>query len=89
MVCPPYQTAVRLSALAAVNWPVIDGEFSGKGFDILTLPLHRFLSVIYAWAVERMSSEDRAKFDMEISKPIKGTPDRTSPEDEMAQLKNL
>ena len=89
MVSPPYQTAVRLSAVAASNWAVIDGEFSGQGFDIFTLPFHRFLSVIYSWYVQRLSVEDRRKFEMELTKPLRGTPDHMSDEDELEQLKYL
>jgi hypothetical protein len=89
MVGPPYQTAVRLSAVAAGNWALIDGEYSGQGFDIFSLPFHRFLSVIYSWYVQRLSQEDRMKFEMELTKPLRGTPDRMSAEDEMDQLNYL
>lgn len=68
----PYQKAVRLSAVAASNWERIDGHYSGQGVNILDLPFPRFLNVIYVWAMERMSSEDGEKFDMELMKPLPG-----------------
>jgi hypothetical protein len=68
----PYQKAVRLSAVAASNWERIDGFYAGKGVNILDLPFSRFLSVVYVWATERMSSEDAEKFDQELLKPLRG-----------------
>ena len=70
MVRPPYQTAARLSATAASNWQGIDGTYSGKGVDILKLPLSRFLSVVFTWCVERLTEEDRMRWLAELEAPL-------------------
>ena len=72
MVGPPYQVAVRLSACAAFNWPRIDGRYTGQGIDLFRLPFSRFLSVIYAWAIEKMSKEDAEKWEAMLLAPISG-----------------
>jgi hypothetical protein len=91
MVRPPYQTAVRLSAVAASNWPEIDGEYTGKGIDLLRLhSFSRFLSVIYVWALARQSQEDAEHWKLTLMMPVKGQKLNTdSPEDEMKQLQQF
>lgn len=93
MVRPPYEAAVRLSALAAGNWARIDGHYSGQGTDLLDLPFSRFLSVIYVWALEHMTSEDGEKFERTLEDPLPGLAAsrerRIDPQAELDQLKNL
>lgn len=89
MVGPPYEAAVRLSATATSNWQSIDGDYSGKGVDILTLPFSRFLSVIYVWAIEHMSAEDGEKWKAMLTAPIPGHERRTDGLNEIDQLNNL
>ena len=84
-----YQTAVRLSATATSNWQRIDGHFSGQGIDILTLPLSRFLSVIYVWAMEHQSEEDAERWEAELDKPLPYQSELSLVEDEMKQLEQL
>lgn len=87
MVGPPYQAAVRLSATAAGNWGQIDGYYSGRGVNILTLPFSRFLNVIYVWATSNQSQEDAEKWIAKLDSPLPGqTTSRKSAEDELAQL---
>jgi hypothetical protein len=73
MVSPPYQVAVRLSACAAFNWPRIDGRYTGQGIDLFHLPFSRFLSVIYAWAIERMNKEEAEKWEAMLTAPLSGS----------------
>lgn len=72
MVGSPYQTAVRLSATAASNWQAIDGVYSGKGVDLFSLPLSRFLSVVYVWALEHMEEDEGRRWQEELKKPLPG-----------------
>ena len=92
MVRPPYQTAARLSGTAAVNWVSIDGTYSGQGVNILRLPFHRFLNVIYAWCAERVSEDDRERWLVELETPLpdqRGHSEEAEAQAELDQLKNL
>ena len=90
MVCPPYQRAVRLSAAATQNWQQVDGYYSGKGVDILNLPLSRYLSVIHTWAMQAQSQEDAEKWERDLDKRIPGQVHyEVDVEAELAQLKNM
>lgn len=92
MVGPPYCTAARLSATAAGNWVLIDGTYSGQGVNILRLPFHRFLNVIYAWCSERLTQEDRERWLVELETPLPNQRIRNDEDEaqaEIDQLKNL
>ncbi|QWY82849.1 tail assembly chaperone [Arthrobacter phage SilentRX] len=85
-----FEAAVRLSATAAQNWPLIDGEYSGKGVDVLSLPFPSFLNVIYVWTLDHLSEEDRTKFIQQLDRPLPGeAQDSEMDGSEMDQLKNL
>lgn len=84
-----YQVAVRLSGTATSNWERIDGQYSGQGTDILTLPLARFLNVVYVWAMEHMSEEDAEKWEAELERPLPNQSDRNIAETEIAQMYQL
>lgn len=87
MVGPPYQAAVRLSAVATSNWTQIDGYYSGKGVDVLRLPFSRFLNVIYVWATSNQSQEDADKWVAKLNLPLPGQMQTDeSADDELAQL---
>lgn len=92
MVRPPYQAAVRLSATAAGNWAYLDGTYSGQGVNLLALPFHRFLNVVYVWALGTLHDKDeRERWLEELHSPLPGDdPQRdVDPEAEIAQLKDL
>lgn len=92
MVRPPYQTAARLSGTAAVNWVQIDGTYSGQGVNILHLPFHRFLNVVFAWCAERIPEEDRERWLVELETPLPSQSirsDEAEAQAEIDQLKNL
>lgn len=73
MVGKSKEAAVRLSEAAVHNWARIDGEYSGKGIDLLALPFPRFLNVIFVWVLEHLSQEDAEKFLADLDKPIGST----------------
>jgi hypothetical protein len=66
------EEAVRLSEAAVHNWARIDGEFSGKGVDLLALSFPRFLNVTLVWVLEHLGQEDAEKFLADLKKPLKG-----------------
>lgn len=45
---------LRLVAIANLNWVVIDGEAAMRGVNPITLPMHRFVNYVQAWAVARV-----------------------------------
>lgn len=73
MVGKSYQASVRLSETAVHNWARIDGEYTGKGVDLLALPFPRFLNVVYVWALEHQSQEDAEAWVAGLEKPIHRT----------------
>jgi hypothetical protein len=87
VVRPPYPRTVRLASTATSYWARIDGQYTGQGVDLLSLPLSRFLNVVQAWALERMSGEDAEQWLIELDTPLPG--DEFNEEDEMEQLKHL
>lgn len=92
MVGPPYQAALRLYALAGQRWALIDGEASLQGQDLLDLPPHRFCNVIYYWAVQRLSEEDKERWEAELLAPLPGqrlSASTVDPQQEMADFKRL
>lgn len=40
-------------------WHQLDGEYIGRGVDLLSLPLNRFLNVVYSVGVERLKHDDK------------------------------
>lgn len=81
MVGKSKEATVRLSEAAVHNWARIDGEYTGKGVDLLTLPFPRFLNVIYAWLLEHMNQEDAEKFVKNLDSPI-GSGSQAVPDDQ-------
>lgn len=89
MVGKSKEAAVRLSEIAVHNWSRIDGEYSGKGIDLLAYSFPRFLNVIFVWALEHMSQEDAEKFIANLDNPVKGygSPDDDGFDDSYNQIK--
>ena len=54
MVRPPYYVTLRLLTIATEQWVAIDGEAALDGVNPITLPLHRFVNYVQAWAVKRV-----------------------------------
>jgi len=86
-----FEAAVRLSVTAAQNWARIDGEYAGKGVDLLSLPWPSFLNVIYVWALEHQSEEEARKWLEKLDSPLPGQQARNTEPDanEIDQLKHL
>jgi hypothetical protein len=40
-------------------WHQLDGEYVGRGIDLLRLPLSRFLNVVYSVAIERLKHDEK------------------------------
>src|SRR5690606_33920154 len=68
---PPYQSAIRLYAVAAAWWADIDGFLAGQGVDPFQLPSSRFLNFVYSFVVSKITDpEERQTFDEELTKPL-------------------
>lgn len=74
----PYATCVGLLATAAGGWEILDGEAALKGVDPIRLPFHRFLNLIYYWAIRSMNEEKRAEFDTLLLQPPKSRAEKPS-----------
>lgn len=68
----PYWVTQTLVATAMGMRAQFFGEMSEKGVRPLTLPLHEFADLIYAWLTKDADRERREKFDAEIRKPPAG-----------------
>lgn len=66
MVRPPYPTCVYLCALAAERWAEIDAAYHASPMPLLRRPLHQFLNLVYAWAIERVPSDDLEQWKMDL-----------------------
>lgn len=55
MVRPPYPVAVRLCTIAAERWAEIDAAY--YQMTLLRERPHRFLNMVYAWAIERVDPD--------------------------------
>ena len=66
MVRPPYAVAVRLCDLAADRWAEIDAAYHASPVPLLRMKPHRFLNMVYSWAVERVPADkfDQWKLDL-------------------------
>lgn len=62
----------RLVGMIARDWAVFDGMMSSQGVDPLELPPDRFISAIYAYAVNNGDKDEVAKFDRKLWMPPKG-----------------
>jgi hypothetical protein len=48
-----YPRTVRLAEIAIGCWDSIDGTYTAQtGLNLLHLPTHRLLNVVYVWALE-------------------------------------
>lgn len=56
MVRPPYPAVVRLCAFASSQWAQIEASY--YQINLLRQRPHRFTNLVYAWAVERIPSDD-------------------------------
>jgi hypothetical protein len=83
-----FPEAVRLACVAAGNWRQIDGHYSGKGVDLLALPLPRFLNVIYDWAMNHQSEEDALRWSETLASPLPSSSDEMDG-NEIDQLSKL
>ena len=92
MVGKTLEATIRLSAAAQINWTLLDGEHSGKGVNLLSLPFHRFLNVVQAWVISRLESQEEAeKWLAKLDSPIPGVTraERRDDFDNIDQLKDL
>lgn len=58
--------AVRLCSLAASRWAEIDAYYHASPTPLLRMKPHRFLNMVYAWAIERVPSDKRDDFEMDL-----------------------
>jgi hypothetical protein len=80
VVVGPYPVVVRLHAIAAANWRVIDGEFAARGINPLTLRPDRFCHLIWYWAIQRIPAEDVDQWVADMEKPLPtATPKKRKP----------
>jgi hypothetical protein len=77
VVWPPYQLVARLYAAAIHNWPAVEG--SHPNVDLLRLPMHKFLSVIWIWCLERVKPEDQEEWRMMMEAPFPGEAGQARP----------
>lgn len=64
MVCPPYQSALRLCVIAAERWAEVEAEY--YQINLLRQKPHRFANLVYAWAVSRIDPEKLDEFHEEL-----------------------
>lgn len=70
---PPYYVTFRLLHLASENWPTLEGWATSRNTDLMELPIHRMLNLIYFWATRNAQDEQTlAKFDRKLWMPPKG-----------------
>ncbi|UOK18347.1 tail assembly chaperone [Arthrobacter phage BruhMoment] len=62
--------AVRLGQACIGHWALIDGSL--PQVDLLSLPVHRILNIVYVWMAERMDTEARQKWETELDSPLPG-----------------
>jgi len=67
----PYPRVVRLHAIAAQHWRIIDGTCAAQGVDPLLLRPDRFCSLIWNWAIQRV--EEPEEWAREMDLPLPGT----------------
>lgn len=84
----------RLLHLASENWPTLEGWATSRNTDLMELPIHRMLNLIYFWATRNAQDEQTlAKFDRKLWLPPKGAePPKESPwsaENETSAFKAL
>lgn len=65
MVRPPYGAAVRLCGIAEEFWPRIAAAY--YQINVLRQPPHQFANLVYAWAVERISSDKIEEWHTELN----------------------
>lgn len=61
---------LRLYVIAAERWPEIDGHYAAV--DLITFPCHRFLNLVYAWCIERIPSDKREEWEMQLTAALPG-----------------
>jgi hypothetical protein len=66
------QEAVRLAQICIGNWRWLDGHFTAQGINLLSLPLHRLLNVIFVWAAERKPSDEVQAWIDSLTAPLPG-----------------
>ena len=80
VVGPPYEVAVRLTAIAADHWEAIDGEAALRGIgSYLELPPVRFYNAILSWCLKHVKDTDR--FMAKLTAPVPGRVRQASDED--------
>lgn len=73
MVGPPYETALRLIAIAQDHWATIDGQAAERGVDYFSLSPDQFFNAIWWWAVQRVKDPER--FETQLAAPLKVGPE--------------
>jgi hypothetical protein len=67
----PYWVVQTLVATAREMWDQLSGEKAGA-VRPMDLPLHEFVSMVYAWLVGDATGESREKFDAMLNRPPAG-----------------
>jgi hypothetical protein len=70
VVRPPYRRAVRLYSIADARWPHIDAAY--PDVDLLSLPVDRFLNLVYAWSASRVAPDRYEQWEKEMDDPLPG-----------------
>lgn len=66
----PYQTALRLYAIADERWPEIEAAY--YEVDLLRFPPAKFLNCVYTWCIARIDPEKREQWDIQLAEPLPG-----------------
>jgi len=64
VVRPPYPAVVRLCALASTRWAEIDAAY--YQINLLRQKPHRFVNLVYAWAIERVPHDKLEQWEMDL-----------------------
>jgi hypothetical protein len=83
VVGPPYATALRLYAIAAVRWEEVDSAYAA--LDIIRETPYRFCGLVYGWCVKHMDEERREQFDYDLSAPLPGR-EKAAPAQAVAEI---
>lgn len=57
---------MRLCDLASHRWPEIDAAYHASPVPLLRMPPHRFLNMVYSWAIERVPADDLEDWKAEL-----------------------
>lgn len=58
--------AVRLCLLAAERWDEIDAHYHASPTPLLRMSPHRYLNMVYSWAIERVPHDKLDDWKLEL-----------------------